>query len=222
MPDSVRCRLLRRVPVRLIGCVICTKLTVYSPLKAAWDANPTYPYKCFNTDIFLFACGIINTLTDFLCTVMPAFIILKLHMPFRKRMGVASLFFIGIIVNVASALRIYFLANEVETGSDTWNTLPPAVCSNLELGLGLVSFRLQSPSQSTPTDPSTSCASISRASDPLSVSSVNTPFLTCVQASATASSIPATQTTRSLTTRKAPGTPFGVRVVCSFQLAMAS
>lgn len=121
----------------------CGKLMFYSPLKAACDPHPTYSYKCFNTDIFLFITGVINTLTDFLCTVLPAFIVFKLHMPFHKRMSVASLFLVGISVNLASALRIYYLYDEAQT-SDTWNLLPSSVCSNVEIGLGLVSSYLHS------------------------------------------------------------------------------
>lgn len=109
----------------------------HSPLKAAWDPHPTYSYKCFNTSIFIAIVGIINTLTDFLCTILPAFIVFKLQMPLRKRLGISSLFLVGILVNIASVLRIYYLYYENET-SDSWNSLPSSVCSNLELGLGLV------------------------------------------------------------------------------------
>lgn len=58
-------------------------------------------------------------------------------MPLRKRIGVASLFLVGIFVNVASALRIYYRVYEAKAG-DTWDSLPATICSNVELGLGLV------------------------------------------------------------------------------------
>lgn len=60
-------------------------------------------------------------------------------MPLYRRIGVASLFLVGVVVNIASALRIYFLYYDTETG-DTWDLVPSAICSDLELGLGLVSL----------------------------------------------------------------------------------
>lgn len=109
-----------------------------SPLKAAWDLNPTYHYTCFNTEYFFLFSGIINTVTDFLCTILPAAIVLKVEMPVRKRIAVASIFFIGIFVNIASVLRIYYFAIAHISG-DYWNAYPAAVAGNFEVGLGAVS-----------------------------------------------------------------------------------
>lgn len=140
MPNFVYCRFLHPVSVRAIVPRFLYWANFCSPLKAFWDPNPTYPHKCLNTGLFLSIAGIINTATDVLCTLLPALIVFKLQMPFRKRVSVASLFLVGIFVNVASALRIYFLFYQYEN-HDAWNFMQSSICSNLEIGLGLVSCR---------------------------------------------------------------------------------
>lgn len=131
--------------------------------------------------MFISISGIINTTTDFLCTVLPASIVLKLKMPLRKRLIAASLFLVGIFVNVASALRIYYTYYEYESG-DTWNLLPSSVCSNLELGLGLVSSPppLGSIHQTTTDNPS--CVSTCQSSDLLSLITPIATLATCAHA----------------------------------------
>lgn len=74
-----------------------------SPLKAAWDLDPEYACRCVNTFLYIMIAGPIYTSTDFCCTVLPASIVLKLHMPLRQRLEVSSLFLVG-VVNTASAL----------------------------------------------------------------------------------------------------------------------
>lgn len=108
------------------------------PLRAAWDPNTDYQHTCIDTGLFLMVAGIINTLTDFCCTLLPASIVLKLHMPMRQRFAVASVFLVGISVNVASALRIYYSFHQYSTG-DMWDMFQPYIAGNTEIGLGLVS-----------------------------------------------------------------------------------
>lgn len=81
--------------------------------------------------------GLINTATDFCCTMLPALIVLRLHMSLRRRLGVALIFLVGISVNVASALRIYYAFHQYATG-DMWDSMQSYITSNSELGLGLV------------------------------------------------------------------------------------
>lgn len=147
--------------------------------------------------------GIINTLTDFLCTALPAFIVLKLHMPLNKRLGVASLFLFGIVVNIASALRIYYTYYQYET-SDTWYMVPPAICSILELGLGLVSYLPSSSTLPTRRLTDSSCVLISQSFAPLSHTIGRLPWPICARAPAAQSSTPPT-------TQNIQPTPTGTR-----------
>lgn len=81
--------------------------------------------------------GLINTITDFCCTLLPAFVVIKLQLPMRQKIAVASIFLCGISVNVASALRIYYGFVEATT-YDTFYMLGPFVAGAFEIGLGVV------------------------------------------------------------------------------------
>lgn len=81
--------------------------------------------------------GLINTITDFCCTVLPAFVVVKLQLPKKQKIAVASVFLCGVIVNVASALRIY-LGYVQSMRNDSWDMLGPLVSGCFEIGLGVV------------------------------------------------------------------------------------
>lgn len=114
-----------------------------SPLKAIWDHHPDYHYSCFKIGYFLMIAGLINTVTDIACTLIPISVVLRLEMPLRQRFGVASVFLLGFIVNVASCLRIYYAYHQEIWGGDIWNQMQPFIASNSEIGLGLVSEAAQ-------------------------------------------------------------------------------
>lgn len=83
--------------------------------------------------------GIISTITDFACTILPALIVWNLQMPRRQRIAVASVFLIGVTVNVASVLRIYYAWYQYQT-QDMWDIMGSYISGNSEIGLGLVSI----------------------------------------------------------------------------------
>lgn len=120
-----------------IETVVLICIHRFRPLKAVWDPNPDYAYTCFNINYFLLITGLINTVTDFCCTLLPAIIVMKLQMPLRRKIAVASMFLVGITVNISSALRIYYAVVQAKTG-DTWDYGAPTIAANFEIGLGLV------------------------------------------------------------------------------------
>lgn len=63
---------------------------------------------------------------------------MKLQMPFRQKVGVASVFLLGIFVNVASVLRIYFAIHRSSSGDSTWGLIRSVIAATFETGLGLV------------------------------------------------------------------------------------
>lgn len=133
-----------------IPCISCLTLSDslhsnHSPLKAVWDIKKTYSYSCFNERAYLMVAGIINTITDFCSLLLPAFVVIKLQMPMRQKMAVASLFLVGIMANVASALRIYYNSRQIQS-NDLWDMMPCMVSGVTELGLGLVSLKKIHPS----------------------------------------------------------------------------
>ena len=99
-----------------LKCEHSWTLTSRRPVKVFWDLHPNYPYKCNNLSMFFLASGCINTITDILCTMLPALIVAKLQLPTKRKIGVASVFLVGIVVNIASILRIYYSFVQARTG----------------------------------------------------------------------------------------------------------
>ena len=83
------------------------------------------------------AAGVINAITDLCCTLLPAFVVIKLQMPWRQKLAVASVFLAGILVNIGSAMRIYFSVQQAISG-DTWRFMGPNISGAFEIGLGAV------------------------------------------------------------------------------------
>lgn len=124
------------------GCRRPGKLTRSRPLKASWDLHRDYPYHCFSGAIFIFATSIVNSITDLLCTLLPMLLIMRLSMRTPQKLAAMSLFAIGILVNIAAALRIYFFVRAGKSGDPTWNDYQTWIAGDLEIGLGLVSAHL--------------------------------------------------------------------------------
>ena len=115
------------------------ELIFHRPLKAAWDLNrASYPYTCINQKGFQLSISIIGTATDFLATVVPAFIVARLQMPLQQKIGVASIFLVGVTVNIASVLRIIYAQNQVGSMDPTWYIYQPVIACDFELGLGQI------------------------------------------------------------------------------------
>ncbi|TQB76562.1 hypothetical protein MPDQ_007483 [Monascus purpureus] len=108
------------------------------PLKASWDLHRDYPYHCFSGAIFIFATSIVNSITDLLCTLLPMLLIMRLSMRTPQKLAAMSLFAIGILVNIAAALRIYFFVRAGKSGDPTWNDYQTWIAGDLEIGLGLI------------------------------------------------------------------------------------
>lgn len=98
------------------------------------------------------ASGVLNTITDFGCTVLPAIIVMKLHMPWRQKAAVASLFLLGVSVNIASALRLYYVYIQFKAGARS-EKVSYVIAGAVEIGLGLVRrLSCRSNSVRTPTN----------------------------------------------------------------------
>lgn len=102
---------------------------------------PTYPYVCkINSYLLTFAGSIANTITDFLTTLIPVTLIGKLNVPYRQRIAIMALFALGVTVNIAGALRTYYMHKSmlVKNLDHTWVGWPTCVSAIVEIGLGVV------------------------------------------------------------------------------------
>ncbi|OJJ32820.1 hypothetical protein ASPWEDRAFT_594015 [Aspergillus wentii DTO 134E9] len=123
----------------LVGFILILLLQC-RPLKAYWDSKPAYHHNCLDGAEFIFTASILNTVTDFLCTLIPMTLVWKLHMNLRQKIAVAYVFGLGILINIAGAVRIYYYyqSTQITDGDMTWVGYPTYICSTIEIGLGLI------------------------------------------------------------------------------------
>ncbi|KAJ5908420.1 hypothetical protein N7495_001102 [Penicillium taxi] len=123
-------------------CVIFTFLSIFqcSPVKALWDVNPTYPYKCIEEGHIIFSASVINIFTDFVSTILPMSLIWSLRLPTHQRLVVISIFGLGILVNAAGVVRTIYVwkAFFVSSTDRTWMAWIVLVSASLEINLGLI------------------------------------------------------------------------------------
>jgi len=113
------------------------------PIKAYWELEPKYHYKCLNDPDIVFSASVINIFTDFLVTAIPMPLIWSLKLPARQRLAVISIFALGIFVNVAGSVRtVYVWKSMVASYDATWFGWPVLVAAAVEINLGLVCRRI--------------------------------------------------------------------------------
>ncbi|KAI9755041.1 MAG: hypothetical protein M4579_004444 [Chaenotheca gracillima] len=113
------------------------KVLICTPIKKQWE--PEVPGFCLNTNaIFLTDC-IFSIVSDFYILITPMPLIWNLRMPVRRRLGVMSVFAMGIFACLASILRTYYTlrpSNELDT---TYRLIPIMLWSLAEINLGIIS-----------------------------------------------------------------------------------
>lgn len=113
------------------------------PIKAYWEIEPTYHYKCLDDPNVVFSASVINIFTDFLATTIPMPLIWSLKLPARQRLAVISIFGLGIVVNVAGSVRTVYVWKSMKASYDmTWVGWPILVAAAVEISLGLVCQRV--------------------------------------------------------------------------------
>ena len=84
--------------------------------------------------------GVVSCTADFLCTILPIPVVLRLRMPLRQRIGVCVLLSGGIVVTVAGIFRTWFIYKSlISTYDETWFTYPLWICAALEIDIAVVS-----------------------------------------------------------------------------------
>lgn len=90
--------------------------------------------------VLTMTCGVITCVADFLCTIVPIPVVLRLRMPLRQRIGVCFLLSAGIVVTIAGIIRTWFIWKSlIETYDETWFTYPLWICAALEIDIAVVS-----------------------------------------------------------------------------------
>ncbi|PWW80688.1 hypothetical protein C7212DRAFT_32834, partial [Tuber magnatum] len=107
------------------------------PLLAYWD--PTLEGKCLHTRIPYLVSGALNTFTDFYVFLLPIKSVWGLQLPRRQKIGLLVVFAGGLVVCIAGAVRIAFLAAVFNLSSDyTWTGTDLWIITVAELDLGII------------------------------------------------------------------------------------
>ena len=124
-----------------VCCALFELISIFQcrPIRAYWELEPKYPHTCLNDGAVVFSASLINVITDFMCTVVPMPLIWNLKLPARQRIAVMSIFGLGIVVNVAGAIRTaYVYESMIATYDATWMGWPILLSAAIEINLGLV------------------------------------------------------------------------------------
>ncbi|CUS08050.1 unnamed protein product [Tuber aestivum] len=107
------------------------------PVPAYWDL--TLGGKCVDTRTSYLVSGALNTFTDFYVFFLPIKIVRRLQLPRRQKIGLLVVFAGGLVVCIAGAVRISFLAavfnpssDYTLIGTDLW------IITATELDLGII------------------------------------------------------------------------------------
>lgn len=94
---------LRRLALIMIGVVGCqasanvlTCIFQCNPVAAAWDLSITNK-TCVNINAFYLANAALNIVTDLLAYALPIRLVLKLQMPFKQKIILCVMFFLGLL-----------------------------------------------------------------------------------------------------------------------------
>ena len=114
----------------------------YRPINAYWTFPPMVTYKCLDEGKVMLGGGVVNSASDFLTTVLPIPIVMRLQMPLKQRVGVCILLCLGLIVTIAGAIRTYYTWKSLMASWDeTWYGYPLYIAAIVEIDLGLVRKR---------------------------------------------------------------------------------
>lgn len=80
----------------------------------------------------------VNIFSDFYILAIPLFILKNLKMSGKKKIAVGGIFLMGIFATVASILTLYFRIKATRGTDVSWEIVPAATCTILELNLGVI------------------------------------------------------------------------------------
>ncbi|KAH6696669.1 hypothetical protein BKA61DRAFT_247692 [Leptodontidium sp. MPI-SDFR-AT-0119] len=129
------------VSVSVLGIINASiSVVVCIPFTKVW--NPEVAGRCINANAFYIATSTLNMVFDLAIFILPIPIVWEMQLPKRQRLAVEGVFGVGLIVLIASILRLYNLIslfnNPSRMKDSTWSTAGSLNLSTLEIHLALV------------------------------------------------------------------------------------
>ncbi|KAL3467197.1 hypothetical protein BJX64DRAFT_192222 [Aspergillus heterothallicus] len=145
---------LRLFPNRLLRIAVFTSLSITSawavgsffaqlfsctPISYYWKQwDMEHEGHCVDHNDLLLSHSIINIILDVLVIGLPMPVLVKLHMPLEKRVGMVLMFGVGLVVTVISILRLVETVGFNSTTNPTKDFVPVGVWSLLEIDIGIM------------------------------------------------------------------------------------
>lgn len=121
---------------------VVTYLARCQPLEAAW--NPLKG-KCGSTSILTnvsYFFGAICILTDWVCAILPAFILWNVQLSTKLKAYIGIMLALGVLASVATIVRMKYLLNYQDPDDYVYGITPIAIWSNMECCVGIVAGSL--------------------------------------------------------------------------------
>jgi hypothetical protein len=98
------------------------------------------PLRCFDSTVLWFTQAGLNLITDIIILVIPMPYILRLHVPYRKKVALICVFGVGMIAIFASVVRVYILTVWSATAlSQPQHQREMLMFGQLEINSGIIS-----------------------------------------------------------------------------------
>ncbi|KAK5634718.1 hypothetical protein RRF57_010431 [Xylaria bambusicola] len=108
------------------------------PYKKIWDHLT--PGHCVDSKIIIVTSSAINLLIDIAILILPQRTIWKLHMSFRRKLGVAAIFAVGLLGCVAAVVRLVVSIQYSHSQDETYTFFTVGVWAVVEITCGLIIF----------------------------------------------------------------------------------
>jgi len=115
-------------------------MTLCLPFEKLW--TPAIPGHCINIKAFWTANPALNIVFDIVIFILPIPLLWGLKLPKRQRLGLVGVFALGLIVVIASILRLHTLLLMLNTpayrSDNTWSTVDSLNWSTVEIHLAIL------------------------------------------------------------------------------------
>lgn len=117
------------VTQEVLVCFSCQPISVFIPSQAA---------VCIDSLTIWYLTSIMNIITDFIVFMVPMPAIRSLQLPRRQKLLVISIFCLGFFTCIISIVRLFTLRAAINTSDPTWDNVPSAYWSIVELNCGIL------------------------------------------------------------------------------------
>ncbi|KAL8698796.1 MAG: hypothetical protein Q9224_001689 [Gallowayella concinna] len=132
-----------RIPIYVLGFIILITILQCQPVSDFWNRfsrTAEGPFHCaVNVNQFFCGNSIPNIVTDAALLVLPIPFIWQLHLPRAQKLGLTSIFILGIFVIGVSIARFTVIINlDLASPDVTWNFVNTQIWTGVESHVGII------------------------------------------------------------------------------------